>query len=100
MREGLRILRTVVATVSFLLGALLALGAILAVRFEVQGFPPRPGQPRLWYLLALGASLLASVSLPFVVHRFLFPQARHRVWALAAGAAVAALALLGVTLAG
>lgn len=90
--------RGVVVGVVFFLGALFAIGAVLAARFEIQGFPPQPGQPRAWYLAALAAGLLASVTAPFVVSRLLLPEIGRRIWWPAAAAVAAAFAVFGLAI--
>ncbi len=69
------------------LGALLAVGSLVAALFERQGFGDRDGEPSTAYLLGLALAFGLSVALPLVAWRLLLPRS----FSLPA-AAVAALA--------
>lgn len=88
-------MRSLIVVVAFALGALFTIGSIVAVRFEVQHFPPRPGQPRAWYLALLVAAAVLSAGGPFVLMRLLLPDAGRSLVVVGALAVVAVLALLG-----
>lgn len=90
-------LRVLVVAVGFFFGALFAVGSLIAVRFEMEGFPPRPGQPRGWYLALLALALAASVTTPFVLLRFLLPDTRAPVKVLAVVAVLLAVVLFGIS---
>ena len=92
-------LRLVVVAAAFFLGALFAIGSLVATLFEVQGFGSRSGEARPWYLASLALGLLASVGAPFVVWRLLLPGLGARTWVLAAAAVAVAFMLFGLTLA-
>jgi hypothetical protein len=84
------------------LGALFAVGSIVAVLFEVQGFGRGDSEPRTWYIVALAVGFVACVAAPVAVLRVLFP-ARTSATAGAAGALVAiagVLSIVGITVSG
>lgn len=90
-------LRGLVVAVAAALGALLAVGCVLAALFEAQGFGrPRDTDPRTGYLLLLAAAFVACVSVPFWLwRRLLSASAPHA--ALVFGAAVVGvIAILGI----
>lgn len=91
-------LRLVVVVAAFFVGALFAVGSLIAALFEVQGFGSSSAQPRPWYLASLAAALLVSVGAPFVVWRLVVPGLGARTWLLAVAALVVAVLLFGLTL--
>ena len=94
MSDGLRIIAVGGAC---LVGALLAVGCVIAALFELQGFGgPRDAGPRPGYLLALAAGFAASVLVPVALWRALLPDSAPA-WALVAvPCVVVVLVLLGV----
>jgi len=56
------------------LGALFALGSLVAVLFELQGFGDQDGDPDAGYLALQAAGLALSVTLPLLVWRWLLPR--------------------------
>jgi hypothetical protein len=93
--------RTVVVGGACLLGALLAVGCVIAALFELQGFGgPRDAGPRAGYLTVLAAGFAASVAVPVALWRALLPESAPG-WALVAIPCVLiALVLLGVGIGG
>src|SRR3954451_108707 len=93
-------LKVVVVGLAVGLGALVAVGCLLAALFEVQGFGgPRDQGPRTGYLIELALGLVAAVVIPLAVWRGLIGGGPG--WILAgvlAGAGV--LAILGLSLSG
>ncbi len=73
-------IRAALIGVSFALGALLVVGCIIGVLFEVENFPPRPGPARSWYLVLLTLGLGAGVVGPFLLLRALTPDIDQRRW--------------------
>ena len=70
------------------LGALFAVGCVLAALFEAQGFGgERDTEPRAGYLLLLAVGLVLCVAAPFWLWRRLLPGSAPHV-ALVFGAAV------------
>ena len=63
---------------SFALGAMLAIGCLIAVMFEADGFGGRDGGPRWGYMASLAVGLAASVGSPFLILRWLLPNATKR----------------------
>jgi hypothetical protein len=92
--DGVRIIAVGGACV---LGALFAVGCVIAALFELQGFGgPRDEGPRAGYLLALAAGFAASVLVPVALWRVLLPDSAPA-WALVAvPSVVVVLVLLGV----
>lgn len=67
-------MRALVVGAGVLLGALFAVGCLLAALFEAQGFGrERDTDPRTGYLLLLALGLAASVTLPWWLWRRLLP---------------------------
>jgi len=76
------------------LGALFAVGCVLAALFEAQGFGrERDTAPRAGYLLLLALAFAASVAVPAWLWRRLLPGSAPP-WPLAFGAAVAGVVLI------
>ena len=97
-RGGRNTARWVVIALAFAVGALFAAGSLLAILFELQGFPPRDEGPRAYYLAALVLALIVCVGGPLLLMRLLLPG-NWRIAALIAVAVVLlALVLLGLTL--
>lgn len=74
------------------LGALCALGSLVAALFELQGFGDRDGDPDAGYLAVQAAALGLSVALPLLTWRLLLPRS----FSLPAAAAVVAAGFLGI----
>jgi hypothetical protein len=95
--------RALIVVVGLALGALCAVGALIAALFEHEGFGDRDGEPSTAYLLALALALglVASVGLPLVLWRMLLPGRFS--WPIALTATVVAVAgvvwILGSSLA-
>jgi hypothetical protein len=76
------------------LGTLAAFGCLLAAYFEQDGFGgPRDQGPRTGYLVELGAGFVASVVVPAVVCRRLFPGSGP-VWLVAGAIAFAGVIVI------
>lgn len=90
--------RVVVVVCGFALGALFAIGSVLAALFEAQHFGSRDNEIRAGYVAALAAGLVVSVVSPFVLWRLLLPSAPRSALALGAIALVLAFALFGLAL--
>ena len=90
--------RMTVVAVGFFLGALFAIGSLLAVMFEVDGFGGDRDGPRPLYLFALAVALAASVSAPFLILRFLMPESARGALLYGAVALGVALLLFGLAL--
>jgi len=92
--DGVRILAVGSAC---LVGALLAVGCVIAALFELQGFGgPRDAGPRAGYLVALAASFAASVAVPVALWRALLPDSAPGWAVVAIPCVLVVLALLGV----
>lgn len=93
--------RALTVVVGLALGALCAVGVLVAALFERDGFGDRDGEPSTAYLLALAVGLVASVGLPLVLWRMLLPSRFS--WPAALTATVVAVAgvvwILGISLA-
>lgn len=83
------------------LGALSALGCLLAAYLELEGFGARrDANPRAGYLLALAQGLSFSIGVPALLWHALLPgraSLRVAAWSAALGAAGAIL-ILGISL--
>ncbi|HVE75787.1 MAG TPA: hypothetical protein VND22_03350 [Actinomycetota bacterium] len=90
--------RWVIVVIGFAAGALFAAGSLLAILFEVQGFPPRDEGPRWYYVAALAAALLVCVGGPFLLMRLLLPEYSRAALMIGLPALVLAIGLLGLTL--
>ena len=94
--------RALTVILGLALGALCAVGVLVAVLFERDGFGDRDGEPSTAYLLALAVGLVASVGLPLVLWRMLLPNRFS--WPAVLTAVVVAAAgviwVLGISLAG
>ena len=90
-------MRGAVVAVATALGALFAVGCVLAALFEAQGFGrPRDTDPRTGYLLLLAVAFVACVGVPFWLWRRLLPESAPS-FVLAFGAAVVGvIAILGI----
>jgi hypothetical protein len=93
-RGGATLVKAVVTVVVIALGTLAAVGCLLAALFEQDGFgSPRDQGPRTGYLVELGAGFVASVVIPAVVCRRLFPGSGP-VWLLAGAIASAGVIVI------
>ena len=94
--------RALTVILGLALGALCAVGVLVAALFERDGFGDRDGEPSTAYLLALAVGLVASVGLPLVLWRMLLPNRFS--WPAVLTAIVVAVAgviwVLGISLAG
>jgi len=92
-------LKAVVVAAAAALGALLAVGALLAALFEAQGFGrARDTEPRTGYLLLLALGFAVSIGVPAYLWRRLLPSSAPG-WTLVSAFAVAGvLLLLGISL--
>jgi hypothetical protein len=87
-------LKGLVVAVAVALGALLAVGCLLAALFEAQGFGrERDTDPRAGYLLLLALGFAACVAVPAWLWRRLLPESAPA-WPHAFGAAVAGVAVI------
>ena len=88
--------------VGMALGALFALGCLVAALFERDGFGDRDGGTSTGYLLLLAIGLAASVAVPLALWRALFPSRFS--WSVALIVSVVALGLvawiLGIAVSG
>ena len=93
-------LKGVVVAVAVGLGALAAVGCLLAALFEVQGFGrPRDAEPRTGYLVELAVGFVASVAIPALLARWLLPRGGSALFVIAAVIAVGGvLLILGMSL--
>ena len=90
--------RGLTVAAGFGLGALLALGCLVAAMLEADGFGAPGGEPRPAYLAALAIGLTASLAAPVVLLRLLLPRyTRAGVLALLPALLVAWM-LLGLSL--
>ena len=98
---GVTGLKGLVVVVAAALGALFAVGVLLAALFEAQGFGrPRDTEPRAGYLLLLALGLAASLGVPAYLWGRLLPS-RAPGWAFVAGVTAAGvLLILGISLTG
>ena len=86
----------VVAAVAAL-GALFAVGCVLAALFEAQGFGgERDTDPRAGYLLLLAVAFVACVAVPFWLWRRLLPASAPRAVLVFGAAVVGVIAILGI----
>ena len=87
-------LKGLVVAAAAALGALLAVGCVLATLFEAQGFGrERDTDPRAGYLLLLALGFAACVAVPAWLWRRLLPESAPA-WPLAFGLAVAGVAVI------
>ena len=93
-------LKSVVVAGAVGLGALSALGCVLAALFEVQGFGSRDGEPHTGYLIALALGFAASIVIPAFLWRWLFPRSGPGFIAAVGVAAAGVLLILGLSLRG
>jgi hypothetical protein len=84
--------RLLVVVVAVALGALFALGCVVAALFEVQGFGDRDGDPSRGYLAALALGFSACVVVPAVLWRRLLGGGPG--WLAAAAIAIAGVLLI------
>ena len=79
------------------LGALFAVGCVLAALFEAQGFGgENDTDPRAGYLLLLAVALVACVAVPFWLWRRLLPASAPHAALFLATAVVGVLVILGI----
>ncbi len=94
--------RMLTVAVGMAVGALFAVGCLVAALFERDGFGDRDGEPSTGYLLALAVGAAASLVLPVALWRVLLPTRFS--WPLAigvSGMAVAAVCwILGIAVTG
>jgi hypothetical protein len=90
--------KAVVVAAAVALGALFALGSVLAALFEAQGFGDRDSEPRTWYLVAMGAAFVACVAAPVVVWRLLLPRSAPGLPLAGAVAVAGAVLILGISI--
>jgi hypothetical protein len=93
------LIRRAVVAVAAAFGGLFAVGSVVAVLFELQGFGDRDGDPSASYVALLALGFAASVGIPLLLWSALMPGASTR--GLAAGAALAAggaFLILGLSL--
>lgn len=88
-----KVLKGIVVAAAAALGALFAVGCVIAAAFEVQGFGDRDGDPSRGYLLLLALAFVACIATPVALWRWLFPGSSPT-WVAAAGAAVAGVVLI------
>jgi hypothetical protein len=95
-------LKGVVVVAAVGVGALAAVGCLLAALFEVQGFGrPRDAEPRTGYLVELAVGFVASVAIPALLARWLFPRGGPALYLIAGVIAVGGvLLILGISLRG
>lgn len=96
--RGPSLVRAIAVIAAFFLGATFAVGSLLGVVLEADGFGAPSGDPRPVYVALLAAALVASVVTPFVVLRYAYPEQGPKAWAGAAAAVVVAVALFGASL--
>ena len=90
-------LRVAVVAVAGALGALFAMGCVLAALFEAQGFgSERDTDPSTGYLLLLAAAFVASVGVPFWLWRQLLPGSAPRALLVFAVTVAGVIAILGI----
>jgi hypothetical protein len=93
-----RALRYLVVVSCATLGALFAVGCVLAALFEAQGFGgPRDQPPRTGYLLELAVAFASCIAIPAFLARRLLHAGPGLIIA-AAAAVIGALAILGLSL--
>ena len=92
-------MRFVLLTTAVALGVLFAVGSVLAALFELQGFgAPRDDEPRLGYLALLALAFIASVSLPMLLWRRLWPGRTPSLLVAFAVSAAGVIVILGPAL--
>lgn len=88
-------LRVGIAVAALAAGGLFAIGAALAILFELQGFGvPGDGQTRPGRVLGYVVGLVVSLTAPVVVLRLLFPRRVRWWWAAVATAVAVAVAAI------
>ncbi len=90
--SAVTIARVLVVVAAGSLGALVAVGSLIAALFEQQGFGDRDGEPDSGYLVLQAGALALSVALPLLAWRMLLP----RTFSLPAAVAAIVAGLLGV----
>ncbi len=94
--------RMLIVGLGMALGALFAVGCMIAALFERDGFGDRDGEASTGYLLALALGVTASLGLPLALWRALLPSRFS--WPLAIGVAAVAVAaviwILGILVSG
>ena len=94
--------RMLIVGLGMALGALFAVGCLIAALFERDGFGDRDGEASAGYLLALALGVAASLGLPLALWRALLPSRFS--WPLAIGVSAVAVAavvwILGIVVTG
>ena len=91
-------LKGIVVAAAAGLGALFAVGALIAALFEAQGFGrPHDAEPRAAYLLLLALGLAASIGVLAYLWQRLLPASAPGPKAVAALAVVGMLLILGIS---
>ena len=94
MKEVARLLLVLVAS---LLGAVFAIGAIIAAMLESDGFTTAAASgPRSGYLILLAGGLFASVGVPSALAGWAYPERRSPILIVAAVALAVGLVLFAV----
>jgi len=88
----------VVVAVAVALGALFAVGSLLAALFEAQGFGDRDSDPRTWYLVAMGVAFVACIAVPVALWRLLLPRSAPALPLAAVVAAAGVVLILGISI--
>ncbi len=87
-------LKGLVVAAAAALGALFAVGCVIAALFEVQGFGrPRDTDPRTGYLILLALAFAACVAVPVALWRWLLPASAPG-WLVGFAVAVAGVVLI------
>lgn len=89
------LLRVAAVVLTLGVGALFAVGAVLGILFEVQGFGTPPGGPRRGYIAAQAGQLLASLAVAVLVLRIALPGFA-RWWLALLGLAIALAVVVGL----
>jgi branched-subunit amino acid ABC-type transport system permease component len=88
----------VIVAAAVALGVLFAFGSVLSALFEAQGFGDRDSDPRMWYLVAMGAAFVACVAVPVAVWRVLLPRSAPAFPLAAVVAAAGVVLILGISI--
>lgn len=89
--------RVAIVGIAASLGALFAVGSIVAALLERDGFTSDAADgARSWYLGLLALGLVASIAVPAAIAAWAFPDDRRAAFAVGAVALVAALILFGL----
>ncbi|MDP1688625.1 MAG: hypothetical protein Q8L47_00640 [bacterium] len=76
------IIRGLLVATGFFFGALFIFGSLFAIYIEIYGFMGEEPERRTWYLAVLALGLIVSIVIPFILARFLFPQAKKIIYIL------------------